>query len=354
MVISATSQNPALAEAWLAYLVSTNVSIARVKAGDIRIPSNVNAFSSISDPLTLKGANMLRNADYITGVGDREVLADFKAVYTPELVKFLTYNYTGDAIRAMLQRLETARVQVYLHQAAPPDITASSSTTTTTPTDLISTKPVWVNLTTVTGGTKIYFTLDGSEPSDAAELYQGPILIAQSGRITLKAVTVGDALMIRSSKVSQQTFVLNLDPPPTFLGISVGVAGFSIALAIIGIVYALVLMVRTRVPVANEPAQVDLTVDARVSQALVQRYSREPILKAAAPRFLQIMLVGAIIALTCGVWMALDVSVGVPYSLSSTSCMVNIWAISIGWALMFGTSQLVVGACNEMCGLTAF
>ncbi|CEP01160.1 G-protein coupled receptors family 3 profile domain-containing protein [Plasmodiophora brassicae] len=312
LVISATSQNPALAEAWLAYLVSTNVSIARVKAGDIRIPSNVNAFSSISDPLTLKGANMLRNADYITGVGDREVLADFKAVYTPELVKFLTYNYTGDAIRAMLQRLETARVQVYLHQAAPPDITASSSTTTTTPTDLISTKPVWVNLTTVTGGTKIYFTLDGSEPSDAAELYQGPILIAQSGRITLKAVTVGDALMIRSSKVSQQTFVLNLDPPPTFLGISVGVAGFSIALAIIGIVYALVLM------------------------ALVQRYSREPILKAAAPRFLQIMLVGAIIALTCGVWMALDVSVGVPYSLSSTSCMVNIWAISIGWALMFG------------------
>ena len=65
---------------------------------------------------------------------------------------------------------------------------------------------VTVTLTTRTSGAVIYYTVDGSEPTTASQIYQAPFLVA--GNLTVKAIAAksGGA----PSSVTSQTFTLNI------------------------------------------------------------------------------------------------------------------------------------------------
>lgn len=93
---------------------------------------------------------------------------------------------------------------------------SGSSMTTTPPeqpaaTPTISTAPaqngaVLVTLADSTAGANIYYTLDGSTPTNQSELYEAPFLVA--GSLTVNAIA--GAPPGTNSKVASQTFTLNI------------------------------------------------------------------------------------------------------------------------------------------------
>lgn len=71
-----------------------------------------------------------------------------------------------------------------------------------------------VSLTTQTEGGKIYYTLDGSEPTDQSILYDGPFEITASGSVIAKAYK--DGMFSSALASSTYTIIPPLAPTPTF------------------------------------------------------------------------------------------------------------------------------------------
>ena len=97
-----------------------------------------------------------------------------------------------------LQRLEAARLQHRLRLTLEPQAHPSPGHYKTA---------IAVQLTTLTANAVIYFTLDGSPPTAGAAQYSGPIVLASSGDVVVKAMAAGDGL----SPSPVRTFVYGLD-----------------------------------------------------------------------------------------------------------------------------------------------
>jgi sugar lactone lactonase YvrE len=71
------------------------------------------------------------------------------------------------------------------------DFNLSVGDPTISPNGLASNNAVTVTLGTVTDGAKLYWTIDGSEPTTASTLYAGPFVLAQNGTLRVKGFRDG-------------------------------------------------------------------------------------------------------------------------------------------------------------------
>src|SRR5206468_4192033 len=81
----------------------------------------------------------------------------------------------------------------------PPTQTAATPTITTAN---AQNGAVLVTLADTTSGATIYYTLDGSAPTSASQVYQAPFLVASNITVKAMATAAGDT----SSSVASQTF----------------------------------------------------------------------------------------------------------------------------------------------------
>ncbi len=87
--------------------------------------------------------------------------------------------------------------------AVPPEIKAAAPTVTTTP---VQNGAVVASLATTTSGATIYYTLDGSTPTNASQVYEAPFLVATNLTVKAIAAATGDL----NSDVTSQSFSPNI------------------------------------------------------------------------------------------------------------------------------------------------
>lgn len=298
-LVSANARNIPAAEAWIAMQASAAFQMRQVNQSWINIPSNKLAFSAITDPLKRKGAAMVAAADYVCQYFDRDTDAAMVTVAYNSFLKWL--NTTPKDHAVLLKELEAARQEVFL------GLTAAPTASTGPDTSVSSTKALSISLSCTTASSKIYFTLDGSKPTTDSQLYVDPIHLIVSGRYTLRAIAVAPNL--QNSPALQIVFTLDLE---TVDAVSAGSAIAGLTVSILSIVFLIGVMVA------------------------VHATRRQPIMKAASPVFVNLMIAGFIVALLTGVWLSMVPALGIPDSFSDTACALQLWSICIGWAIAFG------------------
>jgi beta-glucanase (GH16 family) len=87
--------------------------------------------------------------------------------------------------------------------AVPPETKAAAPIVTTTP---VQNGAVVASLATTTSGATIYYTLDGSTPTNGSQVYQGPFLVATNLTVKAIAAATGDL----NSDVTSQSFSPNI------------------------------------------------------------------------------------------------------------------------------------------------
>jgi beta-glucanase (GH16 family) len=87
--------------------------------------------------------------------------------------------------------------------APPPETKAAAPTVATTP---VQNGAVVASLATSTSGATIYYTLDGSTPTNASQVYQAPFLVAAN--LTVKAIAAASGDL--NSDVTSQSFSPNI------------------------------------------------------------------------------------------------------------------------------------------------
>jgi beta-glucanase (GH16 family) len=92
--------------------------------------------------------------------------------------------------------------------ATPPPTTPTAATAPTVSTTNAQNSSVLVSLASTTTGASIYFTLDGSTPTAASQIYQAPFLV--STNLTVKAFA--SASGYSASPVTTQSFTPNIPP----------------------------------------------------------------------------------------------------------------------------------------------
>lgn len=88
--------------------------------------------------------------------------------------------------------------------ATPPETPAAAPTITTSN---AQNGAVIATLTTTTSGATIYYTVDGSTPTNTSQVYQAPVLVAAN--LTVKAIAAEPPGYLNSS-VTSRTFTLNI------------------------------------------------------------------------------------------------------------------------------------------------
>ncbi|SPR00521.1 unnamed protein product (mitochondrion) [Plasmodiophora brassicae] len=303
IAISARVRNRKAAMEVVGWLASKEASMRRTSApfNPWGLPCNRYAKGNISNPLDQKALGILNRADHVFQVFDRDTPPEIFNLAYRVFQGILLDPLGADGIVPWLGQMEIMRQQVHFNVSNPPTVHAS---------DTVGNGPVVVNLTTATQGATIYFTLDGSKPDDSSEPYTGPFTISTSGRVVLRAVTIRAGLKV--SAIAEQVFDLRIGPQPTLVTVGSGIATTCILLSTAAIAIVVATMVA------------------------VWQYRREPIVKASSAPFNMLMMGGAVLALTTGIWMSFDVSLGMSLVVLDRSCMVQVWAISVGWAICFG------------------
>ncbi len=90
--------------------------------------------------------------------------------------------------------------------AAPPETPAAAPTITTT---IAQNGAVIVTLTTASSGATIFYTVDGTTPTNTSQVYQAPFLVAAN--LTVKAIAAEPPGYLNSS-VASRSFTLNIPP----------------------------------------------------------------------------------------------------------------------------------------------
>lgn len=93
-------------------------------------------------------------------------------------------------------RADLAQAQVASRAAAEPVLSVKAA----------QNGAVIVSLTTATNGARIYYTLDGTAPTDSSMMYEAPFLVASNLTVKAIAVAPGDT----NSSVASQTFAPNI------------------------------------------------------------------------------------------------------------------------------------------------
>lgn len=109
------------------------------------------------------------------------------------------YHDRGDARSEWgLTKKAVASMEAYMQQndsyrlgSSPPAADAAQDTKLDRPQAVAYRQPIDVELTCALDGAKIYYTLDGSEPTDKATLYARPIRLTETTRVRVRAYAPG-------------------------------------------------------------------------------------------------------------------------------------------------------------------
>jgi CubicO group peptidase (beta-lactamase class C family)/lysophospholipase L1-like esterase len=110
---------------------------------------------------------------------------------------------TSQSIKAEIDTSESAGIPMYLELAIDTGL-PTVATPTISPGGATSTIPVEVTLATTTPGAEIYFTLDGSTPTTASNLYSVPFILPASATVKARAFAAG----YQDSAVSSADFTI--------------------------------------------------------------------------------------------------------------------------------------------------
>lgn len=161
---------------------------------------------------TWKG--QLSNGDWIVGFFNRENTARTRSIdFAAEL------GVKGDAyVRDLWRHEDIGQMQSYSVSVPPRGcvivkISKNKPTQVNAPsfgqTSGVYTVAQTVTLASTTDGAKVYYTLDGSEPTTASALYTAPFTI--SGTTTIKAIATKRSL--NNSRVVSATYTINMPGP---------------------------------------------------------------------------------------------------------------------------------------------
>ncbi len=293
VVIPRNVDNAEAAERLVAWLGSVEYQTARLNLTSI--PSNVHAAALISDDVVRRGAAMVARADFVSQFYDRDTTPAMAAKGMDVMIAFLE---RPDDIDKLLDQLEVDRQEIYLRIAAQPALEPAGGSFP---------EPVTVRLETRTAGATIYYTTDGSQPSEASVAYAPAEGVRVSESATLRAVAVLDGLS--TSREAQATFHIGRVDAIGEEAARAGRAATAVSIAALLCCAAWVLLRRA-----------------------------EPVVKATSPTFVVLNIVGSAVLSAACIPMSVDVGQdGVTLDRVSAACVESLWLLALGFGLALGS-----------------
>ena len=189
IVVPVHAANPDSAGRFLEFLLS-----AEVQPRIATLPTNNALLNNMSDPIHVKGADMIQRADMVLQAFD---IITPKAMADKAMAILRRFMLKEVPVKEATALLEVARQEVFFGKVAVPVISPPGNSFSGS---------VNITMTTLTEGATIHFTQDGSPVTATSPIFTQSIVISEAGTHTIRAMAT--KRLMTDSETVLQVFVV--------------------------------------------------------------------------------------------------------------------------------------------------